>query len=118
VREAALRPATPSEDSPDHRASAAVKGRPASVKTAIPATGTAPGKPVAERNARTATAVEEPENQMALFKPDAALIMRVNSLEQQLARSEEQRKELGRQLNDAGRKLQAEQEKNRVLKGA
>ena len=118
VREAALRPATPSEDSPDHRASAAVKGRAASVKAAIPTTGNVPGKPAAERNARTATAVEEPQNQMALFKPDAALIMRLNSLEQQLALSEEQRKELGRQLNEAGRKLQAEQEKNRALKGA
>lgn len=118
VREAALRPATPSEDSPDHRASAAVKGRTAIVKAAIPATGTVPAKPVGERNARTATAVEEPQNQMALFKPDAALIMRVNSLEQQLARSEEQRRELARQLNESGRKLQAEQEKNRALKGA
>ena len=55
---------------------------------------------------------------MALFKSDAALIMKVNSLEQQLARSEEQQKELRRQLNEAGRKLQDEQEKNRALKGA
>jgi hypothetical protein len=77
-----------------------------------------PAKPVGEGNARRATAVEEPQNQMALFKPDAALIMRVNSLEQQLAHSEEQRRELARQLNESGRKLQAEQEKNRALKGA
>jgi hypothetical protein len=117
VREAARRPATPLEDSLDHRASAAVKGRAVSVKTATPANGTVPCKPATERNARTAIA-EEPQNQMTLFKPDAALIMRLNSLEQQLARSEEQRKELGRQLNEAGRKLQTEQEKNRALKGA
>jgi hypothetical protein len=118
VREAALRPGPSSEDSLDRRASAAVRGRTATVKAAIPATGTLPAKLAAERNVRTATVVEEPQNQMALFKPDATLIMRVNSLEQQLARSEEQRKELGRQLNDAGRKLQVEQEKNRALKGA
>lgn len=117
VREAALQ-AAPSEDSPEHRASAAVKSQTAGVKTPIPATGTVPAKPVTERNARTTAAAAEPQNQMALFKQDAALIMRVNSLEQQLVRSEEQRKELGRQLNEAERKLQAEQQKNRALKGA
>ena len=44
--------------------------------------------------------------------------MKVNALEQQLTRAEEQQKELRRQLNESGRKLQAEQEKNRALKGA
>jgi hypothetical protein len=74
-------------------------------------------KTATERNAGTAIEVE-PDNQMALFKSDTTLIMKVNSLEQQLARSGEQQKDLRRQLNDAGRKLQAEQEKNRALKGA
>ena len=43
--------------------------------------------------------------------------MKVNALEQQLARAEEQQKELRRRI-ESGRKLQAEQEKNRALKGA
>jgi hypothetical protein len=55
--------------------------------------------------------------QIGLFKPDVDLITRVNSLEQLLARSKGRENELVRQLNDAGRKLQAEQDKNRSLKG-
>jgi hypothetical protein len=55
--------------------------------------------------------------QIGLFKPDVDLITRVNSLEQLLARSKGRENELVRQLNDAGRKLQEEQDKNRSLKG-
>ncbi|HEX3105603.1 MAG TPA: hypothetical protein VHQ22_14250 [Terriglobales bacterium] len=55
--------------------------------------------------------------QIGLFKPDVDLITRVNSLEQLLARSKGRENELVRQLNEAGRKLQAEQDKNRSLKG-
>ncbi|MFL6312969.1 MAG: hypothetical protein ACJ71W_12780 [Terriglobales bacterium] len=55
--------------------------------------------------------------QIGLFKPDVDLITRVNSLEQLLARSKGRENELVRQLNEAGRKLQAEQDKNRNLKG-
>ncbi len=121
LREAALRSAPPAQDSPDGPAPAPIKPRALSARVATPAPKASVAKVTAERDtataARTATAVE-PEPQMALFKPDAALIMRVNTLEQQLARSDEQRKELSRQLNEAGRKLQAEQEKNRALKGA
>jgi hypothetical protein len=55
--------------------------------------------------------------QIGLFKPDVDLITRVNSLEQLLARSKDRENELVRQLNEAGRKLEAEQDKNRSLKG-
>jgi len=55
--------------------------------------------------------------QIGLFTPDVDLITRVNSLEQLLARSKGRENELVRQLNEAGRKLQAEQDKNRSLKG-
>lgn len=85
-------------------------GSASSIKTSV-------AKATATRNDGSVVAVE-PTNQMALFKADAALIMKVNALEQQLTRGEEQQKELRRQLNEAGRKLQAEQEKNRALKGA
>jgi hypothetical protein len=57
-------------------------------------------------------------NQMGLFKPEVDLILKVNSLEQQLGRSQEQEKQLRRQLNQADLRLQAEQQKNRTLKGA
>jgi hypothetical protein len=57
-------------------------------------------------------------NQMGLFKPEVDLILKVNSLEQQLGRSQEQAKQLRLQLTQADLRLQAEQQKNRTLKGA
>jgi hypothetical protein len=57
-------------------------------------------------------------NQMGLFKPEMDLILKVNSLEQQLGRSQEQEKQLRRQLTQADQRLQVEQQKNRALKGA
>jgi hypothetical protein len=63
------------------------------------------------------TAGADAAAQIGLFKPDVDLITRVNSLEQLLARSKGRENELVRQLNEAGRKLQAEQDKNRSLKG-
>ena len=65
----------------------------------------------------TTTAGADAAAQIGLFKPDVDLITRVNSLEQLLARSKGRENELVRQLNEAGRKLQAEQDKNRSLKG-
>ena len=118
LRESTLRPVPLPPDSGEIAASPAIKTRANPARVAASTTArTASVKAAVERNTGTAIAVES-DNQMALFKSDAALIMKVNSLEQQLARSEEQQKELRRQLNDAGRKLEAEQEKNRALKGA
>jgi hypothetical protein len=57
-------------------------------------------------------------NQIALFKPDVDLIMKVNSLEQQLGRSQDEAKLLRRQLNESDRRCQEEQQRNRSLKGA
>jgi len=54
---------------------------------------------------------------MGLFKPDVDLVMKVNSLEQQLGRSRDEAKLLRRQVNEAVQRAQAEQEKNRALKG-
>jgi hypothetical protein len=118
LRESTLRPAPLPPDPAEITASSVAKTRSNTARFAAPTPAKATSaKTATEQNAGTAIAVE-PENQMALFKSDAALIMKVNSLEQQLVRSEEQQKELRRQLNEAGRKLQAEQEKNRALKGA
>lgn len=56
-------------------------------------------------------------SQIPLFKPEVDLIVKVNSLEQQLGRSREQEKHLRRQLNQSELRLQTEQQKNRALKG-
>jgi hypothetical protein len=69
------------------------------------------------RSARAGTAAP-PANQIGLFKPDVDLIMKVNSLEQQLGRSQDEAKLLRRQLNESDRRLQEEQQRNRSLKGA
>jgi hypothetical protein len=69
------------------------------------------------RSTRAATAAS-PVNQIGLFKPDVDLIMKVNSLEQQLGRSQDEAKLLRRQLNESDRRLQEEQQRNRSLKGA
>jgi hypothetical protein len=73
-------------------------------------------KPAVDRPA-VATAAPNPGGQIALFKPEVELVTKVNVLEQQLGRSHELEKHLRRKLNETGRKLQAEQERNRSLKG-
>jgi hypothetical protein len=69
------------------------------------------------RSTRGATATSA-ANQIGLFKPDVDLIMKVNSLEQQLGRSQDEAKLLRRQLNESDRRFQEEQQRNRTLKGA
>lgn len=64
----------------------------------------------------SAATTANPGSQISLFKPEVELVTKVNALEQQLGRSQEMEKQLRRQLNDTGRKLQAEQERNRSLK--
>ena len=105
--EAQDRPAVETVSSPS-------SGIPASQVAAIKSSDTksAPG-----RSARAATAAP-PANQIGLFKPDVDLIMKVNSLEQQLGRSQDEAKLLRRQLNESDRRLQEEQQRNRSLKGA
>jgi hypothetical protein len=74
-------------------------------------------KPPIEHPATTGVPTN-PSGQIALFKPEVELVTKVNALEQQLGHSHEMEKQLRRQLNETGRRLQAEQEKNRSLKGA
>ena len=73
-------------------------------------------KPAVDRPG-SATAVPNPGDQIALFKPEVELVTMVNVLEQKLGRSHELEKHLRHQLNETGRRLQAEQERNRSLKG-
>jgi len=99
---------TPSRPTRSHTASTQV-----STTTAPKGNG---AKPAVDRPA-VATAAPNPGGQIALFKPEVELVTKVNVLEQQLGRSHELEKHLRRQLNETGRRLQAEQERNRSLKG-
>lgn len=118
LRESALRSQPSPGEAQDRPAVETVSSRgssiPASQVASIKSSDirSAPG-----RSARAATATP-PANQSGLFKPDVDLIMKVNSLEQQLGRSQDEAKLLRRQLNESDRRLQEEQQRNRSLKGA
>ena len=118
LRESALRPRSSTVEAQDRPAVEAVgngaSSIPASQVASIKSSDT---KSVPGRSARAATAAP-PANQIGLFKPDVDLIMKVNSLEQQLGRSQDEAKLLRRQLNESDRRLQEEQQRNRSLKGA
>jgi hypothetical protein len=79
--------------------------------------GSEQSKPASAHSVSAATKTES-VNQMGLFKPDVELIMKVNSLEQQLGHSREEARQLRRQLGETDRRLESEQGKNRSLKGA
>jgi hypothetical protein len=117
VKEAALRSQPLSTDPLDPAAVRAPRSRASNTlatPTAVPKN--AATKPAIDQSTAVATAPEAGA-QIGLFKPEVDLITKVNSLQQQLGRSKQLENELRRQLNEAGRKLQAEQEKNRSLKG-
>jgi len=89
--------------------------RSANVQIEKPKSGTANAELKTIKTAGNGTDVS---NQTGLFKPEVDLILKVNSLEQQLERSQEQQKQLRRQLSQTDQRLQSEQQKNRTLKGA
>jgi len=119
--ESALRSQAPPGETQDRPALQTVSSRVSSIpasQVATPKNGSATS--AADRSARAATATlpaNQPANQIGLFKPDVELIMKVNSLEQQLGRSQDEAKLLRRQLNESDRRLQEEQQRNRSLKG-
>ncbi len=118
LRESALRSQAPPGEAQDRPALQTVSSRASSIpasQVATPKNGNAATAP--SRSARAATATP-PANQIGLFKPEVDLVMKVNSLEQQLGRSQDEAKLLRRQLNESDRRLQEEQQRNRSLKGA
>lgn len=118
LRESASRSASLPVESAERAASSAAKSRTPSAQPAPSATlKTNSAKPTNGGAART-TAAAVPASQMRLFTPDADFIMKLNSLEQQLAHSQEDNKQLRRRIADGDRRLEAEQERNRQLKGA
>jgi len=58
------------------------------------------------------------DGQIRLFNTDGDLVMKINSQEQQITSFREQVNLLRRQLTESDRKLRAEQDRNRNLKGA
>ncbi len=117
LRESALRSQAPPGEVQERPAPQTVRSRASSIpasQVATPKNGNATSAP--SRSARAATATP-PANQIGLFKPDVDLVMKVNSLEQQLGRSQDEAKLLRRQLNESDRRLQEEQQRNRSLKG-
>lgn len=117
LRESALRSQAPPADIPDHPRVPAPRSRAASTP-AVPAPPAKDDsvKPTAA-SAVSAATTTHPGSQIGLFKPEVDLVMKVNSLEQQLGRSRDEAKLLRRQVNEAGQRAQAEEQKNRVLKG-
>ena len=117
LRESAVRFPSPPGEAQDRPAPPTVSSRTSSIpasQVAAPKNGNAASAPSRSASAATAT---RPANQIGLFKPDVELIMKVNSLEQQLGRSQDEAKLLRRQLNESDRRLQEEQLRNRSLKG-
>jgi hypothetical protein len=118
LRESALRSQAPLGETQDRPALPAVSSRVSSIPASqVASTKSSSATSAASRSARAAIATP-PANQIGLFKPDVDLIMKVNSLEQQLGRSQDEAKLLRRQLNESDRRLQEEQQRNRSLKGA
>ena len=118
LRESALRPQSSTVEAQDRPAVETVGNGASSIPASqVASTKSSSVTSAPSRSARAATAAP-PANQIGLFKPDVDLIMKVNSLEQQLCRSQDEAKLLRRQLNESDRRLQEEQQRNRSLKGA
>ena len=118
LRESALRPRSSTVEAQDRPAVEAVGNGASSIPASqVASTKSSDTKSAPGRSARAATAAPAAD-QIGLFKPDVDLIMKVNSLEQQLGRSQDEAKLLRRQLNESDRRLQEEQQRNRSLKGA
>ena len=117
LRESALRSQSLPAEAQEHPAAETVGSRASSIPAShVASIKSSDAKAASARSTRAATATSL-ANQIGLFKPDVDLIMRVNSLEQQLGRSQDEAKLLRRQLNESDRRFQEEQQRNRGLKG-
>jgi hypothetical protein len=117
LRESVLRSQAPPGEAQDRPVPQTVSSRASSIPAGqVASTKSSSATSAPSRSARASTATP-PANQIGLFKPDVDLVMKVNSLEQQLGRSQDEAKLLRRQLNESDRRLQEEQQRNRSLKG-
>jgi hypothetical protein len=102
---------------PDHARPPVPRSRTATTPPLPAAAATDNSAKPTPASAVIAATTTQPGNQIGLFKPEVELVMKVNSLEQQLGRSRDEAKMLRRQVNTAGQRVQAEEQKNRTLKG-
>ena len=117
LRESALRSQLPPGETQDRPALQTVSSRTSTIPASqVASTKGSSATSVPIRSARAATAIPL-ANQIGLFKPEVDLVMKVNSLEQQLGRSQDEAKLLRRQLNESDRRFQEEHQRNRSLKG-
>jgi len=119
LRESALRSSFQVAESAGLAASSSAKTRLTIAQAMAPMlpSSNAP-KPANGRAAAATATAKQTGDQMRLFTPDADLIIKVNSLEQQLAHSQDDNKQLRRRIADGARRMEAEQQRNRQLKGA
>ncbi len=118
LRESALRSPFQVAESAGLAASSSAKTRPTNAQAMAPMLPSSHTPKPANGRAVAAAAATQAGDQMRLFTPDADLIIKVNSLEQQLAHSQDDNKQLRRRIADGDRRLEAEQQRNRQLKGA
>jgi len=118
LKESASRSPSMPPESADRSGSFAEKPRTTNTQSApSPTVRPNSAKPMNGGSARSAPA-KESVGQMRLFTPDADFVMKLNSLEQQLAQSREDNKQLRRRIADGDRRPETEQDRNRQLKGA
>ena len=118
LKESASRSAALALESTDNTGVATAKPRPPNIQRTPATTAKANLSKSLNGTVTPTSAGKEPIGQIRLFTPDADFVMKLNSLEQQLAQSREDNKQLRRRVADGDRKREAEQEKNRQLKGA
>jgi len=118
LKESASRSPSIPPESTDRAGSFAEKPRTANTQSASsPTVRPNSAKPMNGGSARSAPA-KESVGQMRLFTPDADFVMKLNSLEQQLAQSREDNKQLRRRIAGGDPRPETEQDRNRQLKNA
>ena len=118
LKESASRSPSLALESTDNAVGATAKPRAPNIQLAPPTSARADLSKPQNGTGMPTPPGKEPVGQMRLFAPDADFVMKLNSLEQQLAQSQEDNKQLRRRIADGDRKREAEQERNRQLKGA
>jgi hypothetical protein len=118
LKEFASRSPSLPQESTERVVSSAEKSRTANTQS-TPSPVVRPNSPKSMNggSAHSASA-KDAVGQMRLFTPDADFVMKLNSLEQQLAQSREDNKQLRRRIADGDRRPETEQNRNRQLKGA
>jgi len=116
LRESAGRSPSVQPESTEPACASAQPPRTANAQPVPPAMQKANSAKPTNGGVRSATA-KAPVSQMRLFTPDADFVMKLNSLEQQLAQSREDNKQLRRRITGGDRRVEQE-DRNRQLEDA